>query len=363
MSMSDYTSTDRTVTPNEAKQLILQCIRAKRVCFLWGPPGIGKSDIVKQIGEMTNRPVIDVRLSLWEPTDLKGIPYYNPQTNRMTWAPPEELPTDPDSNALLFLDEMNSAAPATQAAAYQLVLNRAVGSYKLPKGVDIIAAGNRESDKGVTFRMPKPLANRMSHPEIRADFDDWLVWATTNQIHPAVVGYISFSKKDLYDNDPKSACRAFPTPRSWTFVSDFLKTNEDASEKSLTDLVAFTIGEGLAIKFMAHRKVSNQLPKPEDILQGKIKKTPIKEISAMYTLATSMCYELQLADQKKEKNWDFLADNFLEFMMDNFPTELVVLGAKIALTNYSLPFDASKLKNFDRFHDQFGKFVISAMEQ
>lgn len=361
--MPEYISTDRTVTPNEAKQLILMNIRAKLTCFLWGPPGIGKSDIVKQIGETTNRPVIDVRLGLWEPTDIKGIPYFDSNNNTMQWAPPSELPSDPNSNAILFLDELNSAPPATQAAAYQLILNRKVGTYTLPKGVDIVAAGNRESDKGVTFRMPKPLANRMVHVEIRPDYDDFLMWATANQLHPDVVGYISFSKKDLYDNDPKSACRAFPTPRTWSFVSELLKSNKDSSEKSLTDAIAFTIGEGLAIKFMAHRKVSSQLPKPEDILHGKVKKTTIKEISAMHTLATSMCYELQIAERKKEKNWDSMADNFLEFMMDNFPTELVVLGAKIALTNYGLPFDASKLENFDRFHDQYGKFVISAMEQ
>jgi hypothetical protein len=75
-----------------------------------------------------------------------------------------------------------------------------------------------------------------------------------------------------------------------------------------------------------------------------------------------MCYELQTANQKKVKNWDGMADCFFAFMMDNFPTELVVMGAKVALTNYQLPFDASKLKNFDRFNQQYGKYIIQAME-
>ena len=104
------------------------------------------------------------------------------------------------------------------------------------------------------------------------------------------------------------------------------------------------------------------MPNPEDILSGKVKKSSIKEISAMYSLAVSMCYELQTAHQKKVKDWDGMADNFFGFMMDNFPTELVVMGAKVALTNYQLPFDASKLKNFDRFHDQYGKYIVQAME-
>jgi hypothetical protein len=187
------------------------------------------------------------------------------------------------------------------------------------------------------------------------------MWATKNRIHEQVVGYCSFAKQDLYDFDPKSSSRAFATPRSWSFVSDLL-IDDDLDERTLTDLVSGAIGEGLAVKFMAHRKVAKQMPQPEDILSGKVTKINIKEISAMYSLTTSMCYELQEADRKKVKEWDSMADNFFGFMMDNFPTELVVMGAKVALTNYQLPFDASKLKNFDKFHDKYGKYIIQAME-
>ena len=359
--MAEKISTNRTVSPNEAKAAVRKAIKIQRPIFLWGAPGIGKSDLVKQIGDEQGREVIDVRLSLWEPTDIKGIPYYNSVENTMTWAPPAEVPTDPDSNAILVLDELNSAAPATQAAAFQLVLNRRVGTYKLPKGVSIVAAGNRETDKGVTYRMPSPLANRFVHLELRTDFEDWHQWAVNNRIHEQVVGYIGFAKGDLYDFDPKSSSKSFATPRSWSFVSDLLG-DDDLPENTLTDLVSGAIGEGLAIKFMAHRKVAKQMPKPEDILSGKVEKVSIKEISAMYSLAISLCYELQTADQKKVKGWDGMADNFFKFMMDNFPTELVVMGAKIALTNYNLPFDASKLKHFDKFHDKYGKYIIQAME-
>jgi len=359
--MAEQISTSRTVTPNEAKRALRKCVKIQRPVFMWGPPGIGKSDIVKQIGDEQEREVIDVRLSLWEPTDIKGIPYFDSNANTMTWAPPAELPTDPNSTAILFLDELNSAAPATQAAAFQLVLNRRVGTYQLPKGVSIVAAGNRETDKGVTYRMPAPLANRFVHIELKTDYEDWLSWAVDNKVHEQVVGYVGFAKQDLYDFDPKSSSRAFATPRSWSFVSELLK-DDDLPENTLTDLVAGAIGEGLAVKFMAHRKVAKQMPKPEDILAGKVKKCDIKEISAMYSLTVSMCYELQTAYEKKVKDWDPMADNFFAFMMDNFPTELVVMGAKVALTNYNLPFDASKLNHFDRFHDKYGKFIITAME-
>jgi hypothetical protein len=359
--MSEKLSSNRTVSPNEAKAAIRKCLKKQRPVFMWGPPGIGKSDIVKQLGSEQNRNVIDVRLSLWEPTDIKGIPFYNNQLGTMSWAPPLEFPSDPDDTSILFLDELNSAAPATQAAAYQLILNRRVGTYVLPKGVSIVAAGNRETDKGVTYRMPAPLANRFLHLELRCDFEDFHSWAVQNHIHEQVLGYVGFAKQDLYDFDPKSPSKAFATPRSWVFVSELLE-EDDVPDNTLTDLISGAIGEGLAIKFMAHRKVAKQMPNPSDVLAGKITKSEIKEISAMYSLTISLCYELQEADRKKVKNWDSMADNFFGFMMDNFPTELVVMGAKVALTGYQLPFDASKLKNFDKFHDKYGKYIIQAME-
>ena len=359
--MAEKISTNRTVTPNEAIRGIRKCIDVKRPVFMWGPPGIGKSDIVHQIGREEGREVIDVRLSLWEPTDIKGIPYYNSDLGTMTWAAPSELPSDPNSTAILFLDELNSAAPATQAAAYQLILNRRVGTYRLPDGVSIVAAGNRETDKGVTYRIPAPLANRFLHLELRTDFDDWLKWATLNQVHEQVVGYLGFAKQDLYDFDPKSTSRAFATPRSWSFVSELLE-DDNLPESTLTDLIAGAVGEGLAVKFMAHRKVAQQMPLPEDVLSGKVTKCNIKEISAMYSLTISLCYELQAAKKKKVDNWDEMADYFFRFMMDNFQTEMTVMGAKVAISTYNLPFDPSKLKNFDEFHQRYGKFIIAALQ-
>ena len=351
----------RQMGPKAARKAIRKAINRHRPAFLWGPPGIGKSDIVKQIGAELEREVIDVRLALWEPTDIKGIPYYNADQGKMVWAPPAELPTNEDSTAIIFLDELNSAPPAVQAAAYQLVLNRQVGTYKLPKGVDIVAAGNREGDRGVTYRMPAPLANRFVHLEMKVDFDDWQDWATLNKVHPEVVGYVGFAKQDLNDFDPKSPSKAFATPRSWMFVSELLE-DDDTDADTLHNLIAGAVGDGLAVKFMAHRKIASRLPKPEDILDGKVKDLEIKEVSAMYTLTTSLCYELKDRAEKSAKGWDTMADRFFEYMMANFPTELVVMGAKTALSNYNLPLDATKMKSFDAFHKKYGKYVLSAME-
>jgi hypothetical protein len=356
-------SANRTVGPARAKRSIRKALKHKRPIFLWGPPGIGKSDIVKQIGDELKAPVIDVRLSLWEPTDIKGIPYFDATNSKMVWAPPIELPDEEAASQhkhiVLFMDEMNSAAPAVQAAAYQLVLNRRVGTYKLPDNVLIVAAGNREADKGVTYRMPAPLANRFLHLELEVDFEDWFVWATDNRIHKDVAGYLQFSKKDLYDFDPKSGSRSFATPRSWTFVSDLL-SDEDVDNETLSDLVSGAVGEGLAIKFMAHRKVAGKMPKPEDILSGKVKTMETKEISAMYSLTVSLCYELKDANEKQPKNWDSMVNNFFRFIMDNFETELVIMGTKLALTQYQLPLDPDRISCFDEFHSKYGKYISAA---
>jgi hypothetical protein len=356
----------RTVGPKNAKKSLRKAFKSKRPIFLWGPPGIGKSDIIKQLGTELDAHVIDVRLSLWEPTDIKGIPYFDSNDSTMRWAPPSELPgkefAKNHKQIILFMDEMNSAAPAVQAAAYQLVLNRRVGTYELPDNVVLVAAGNRESDKGVTYRMPAPLANRFVHLEMAIDWDDWFEWATENKTHKDVVGFLTFSKKDLYDFDPKSSSRAFATPRSWAFVSELLD-DDDTDTDTLTDLVSGAVGEGLAIKFMAHRKIASKLPDPSDILKGKVKKMESKEISAMYSLTVSLCYELKDACDKNVKDWNDQVNCFFEFMMNNFETELVIMGTKLALSQYKLPLDPDEIKCFDDFHAKFGKYIAAATEK
>jgi hypothetical protein len=355
----------RTVTSAQARKSLLTAFNVKRPLFLWGPPGIGKSELVEGITRDLGGLMIDLRLGQMEPTDIRGIPYYNKDNGKMDWAAPIELPDEETAAqypiVVLFLDEMNSAPASVQSAAYQLVLNRRVGKYKLPDNVVMVAAGNRESDKGVTYRMPTPLANRFIHQEMRVDFNSWQEWAVNSNIHKDVVGYISFAKQDLYDFDAKSSSRAFATPRSWTFVSELLK-NDAVDDDTAMNLIAGTVGEGLAVKFMAHRKIASRMPNPMDILKGKVKDLNVKEVSAMYSLVISMCYELKAQVDGKPVNQEFhdMADNFFGYMMKNFETELVVMGARIALTTYNLPFQPTKLKNFDEFHQRFGKYILQA---
>ena len=367
--MSTITET-RTVKISEATTLITRAFKKKRPVFLWGPPGIGKSELVQGIGdsgELGSTLVIDMRLALFEPTDLRGYPVPDVESGVMKWLPPADLPSKEVAaqydTVIVFLDEMNSAAPSVQAAGYQLILNRRIGQYELPDNVVMIAAGNRETDKGVTYRMPKPLENRFVHFELRVDFQDWLNWAVQHDIDADVVGYLSFAKNDLYNFDPASSSRGFATPRAWTFTSELIEDADDLGDGLQTDLVAGCVGEGVAVKFMAHRKIAGDLPDPVEVLDGKVKTMQSTEISAKYALATSMCYELRdrnIAGEKSGKmdKYHKSFSNMLGFMMDNFETEMVIMASRVAMQQYKLVPKQDKIERFEEYFSRYGRLVL-----
>ena len=363
--MQDSTT---AVTLKQAYNAIMTLIRINRPMMIWGGPGIGKSDLVNSLArdpKLGRCKVIDVRLALWDPTDLKGMPYYDPDTKTMAWAAPNELPTVFDGenydNIILFLDELPGATPMVQSAAYQLVLNRRVGTYVLPDNVRIIAAGNRETDKGVTFKMPSPLANRFVHLEVKVDFDSWLDWAASARIHPDIIGYLNANKKDLYEFDPKSASRAWASPRTWEYASDILYADTDLSTTNI--LLNGTLGEGITLKFVAERENNISLPNARDVLAGKILELDTDSISAKFNMTANLCYELLELNENEDidkDEWFVYADNFFKFMMANFEPEMNVMGAQFALNTYKLPFNPTKITSFAEFHKRYGKFIMAA---
>ncbi|PZR63418.1 MAG: hypothetical protein DI537_51805, partial [Stutzerimonas stutzeri] len=180
-----------------------------------------------------------------------------------------------EAEAIVAFEELNSAPLATQQAAYQFILDRRVGEYIVPEGVRLIAMGNRQTDKGLTYTMPTPLANRFVHVEMTVSFDDWQEWAISAMVHPHVVGYLSQNKGELNQFDAKSASRGFATPRSWVFVSEIITAaesgNTDVSQAELSALICGAIGDGTGTKFATYRKLAADLPKVEDILSGAVK--------------------------------------------------------------------------------------------
>ena len=262
--------------------------------MLWGPPGVGKSQAVRQVAKEIEKNtgkrvlVTDVRLLLFNPIDLRGIPVANDDRTLAVWLKPKIFQMDPSDGVvnILFLDEISAAPQSVQAAAYQITLDRVVGEHRLPDNCIVIAAGNRVTDKSVAFKMPKALANRLMHVEIEGSFRSWKEWALKNGVNDKVIGFLSFRQNYLMDFDTASEDLAFPTPRSWEMVSRLLNGVSDDPE-AIAPLIAGIVGSGVASEFRTWTKVYRDLPDVEDIFSGKTPPVP-KNADALYALCSAM---------------------------------------------------------------------------
>lgn len=269
-------------------------IRTVPSVMLWGPPGVGKSQAVRQLaaeiekntGKAVN--VTDVRLLLFNPIDLRGIPTANADKTLAIWLRPQIFQMDDSADIIniLFLDEISAAPQSVQAAAYQITLDRVVGEHKLPENCIVIAAGNRMTDKSVVFKMPKALANRLLHIEVEGNFEAWKKWAIQHGVNQKVIGFLSFRQDYLMGFDSSADDLAFATPRSWEMVSNLLNCVSDDIEQ-MYHMIAGIIGTGTAIEFRTWARVYNGLPSIEDIFDGKQPYMPTNT-DAMYALASSM---------------------------------------------------------------------------
>ncbi len=254
--------------------------------MLWGPPGIGKSQLVAQTAACHRVPVVDIRLSQMEPTDLRGIPFR--VGNLVEWAIPAMLPdkTRHGARGVLFLDEINAAPPSVSAAAYQLILDRRLGEYRVPSGWAIFAAGNRQGDRGVTYAMPAPLANRFSHFEVEANLEDWTRWAFDTGVDARLIGFLRFRPELLFDFDPARSSAAFPTPRSWEFASRALVNFADAPDL-LPGALEACVGRAAGTELAAWLANLEKLPDVEAILRGDAVAVP-EEIDLQYATAAAL---------------------------------------------------------------------------
>lgn len=283
--------------PSQVAVALGHCIDAKQPVMLHGSPGVGKSDVVRQIAAARGIPMIDLRLSQLDPVDLRGVPSVDPVEKKTSWNAPDFLPTD--GEGILFLDEINSAAQATQAAAYQLVLDRRLGDYELPDGWAMIAAGNRVTDRAIVNQMSSALKNRFTHINYDVNNDDWCTWALTNNISTEVLGFIRFRPMLLNEfeqrNDSKKEkeriqhmrdAQAFATPRSWFFLDRILQ--QKPSPDIEYELYSGIVGEGCAAEFMGYLKYYRDLPNIDALLMAPDKAKVPTEPATLYALATGI---------------------------------------------------------------------------
>lgn len=264
------------MTPNDLKAYLnnLLAKNLKISTMIWGSPGIGKSSIVAQLSSEHKIDFVDVRLSQLAPTDLRGLPVAEDGISK--WYPPEFLPRD--GQGILFLDELNMAPPAMQGVAQQLILDRRVGSYTVPEGWFVWAAGNRKEDRASVFDMPSPLANRFLHLQVEADFDSFKTYAIDAGVHEQIIAFLSFRSTLLHKVDPLQP--AWPSPRSWVMASALHSAELD---------IAPAIGVGAAAEFSAFTTLYQTLPSLTPILDGMGDNIPFPtEPSAQYATAIGL---------------------------------------------------------------------------
>jgi hypothetical protein len=269
------------VRPTDVSKALAALIPTRRPVYLWGPPGSGKSSVVRQAADALDRRLVDVRATLLDPVDLRGLPHLVRDT--AAWAPPAFLPRG--GTGLLFLDELAQAAPLVQAACLQLTLDRKVGEYELPDGWSVIAASNRAEDRAGTHRLITPLLNRFVHLDLDVSADDWQQWAVAAEVSPEVRAFLRYRPALLFRFDPAAQERAFPTPRAWQFVSDVLPgTPADL----LHSVVAGCVGEGPAAEFAGFLKLFRELPDLDQVLARPDTAPVPREPAVLYALVGAL---------------------------------------------------------------------------
>jgi hypothetical protein len=248
----------------DVAQAIKDCRTTKEPVFLWGPPGIGKSEIVAQVARDLKIPMIDFRVALRDPTDFKGFPMPDTKRNTMTFFRDEELPRD--GEGILFLDELNTGAQLVQNVAMQLCLPPyRIGNYQLPPGWSIVAAGNRETDRGVANRIPTTVASRLVHIDVEPDVEDFISYLMDNADvgSPELIAFLRFKSAAFFTFDPKSANRTFACPRTWVKADKLRK--HCTNPKVAYDLIKGTVGEGEGTDYWSFIKLINELPSVDTI--------------------------------------------------------------------------------------------------
>ena len=307
--------------------LLKQEIRANRQSglntMIWGGPGIGKSEIPAQIAEESGVKLLDFRANLFDPVDVRGIPYLAKMKETVKhftrWAVPDVFPiVDRDGEEGIFLiDELPTAPAATQNAFLQLLITREVGNYKIPDGWSIIAAGNRLTDAAAVYQMPSPVRNRLAHYELEADLGDWVEWAVSNGVDTSVVSFIRYRPNLLYNFNPEDY--AFPTPRSWSYVDKRLKLTK-IDEESLFYGVSALVGDGAAGEYIAFRQIYTELPDIDHLIDNphtyKVDDNP----AVMYALSGALA--ARACDAKME--------NIMK-VIKKLPTEFQVITVKQSL--------------------------------
>lgn len=212
------------ITLRDLPEEIRFCQRHKHSLMILGGAGLGKSASIKQCADMLfgqrSDNMVDFRLADKEPSDASGVQIPVTDDNgetRTVYAIPDFWPRDPNWEGIIFLDELLHAEPYLQKLAFQIMLDRKIGTYTFPEGAVMVGAGNRSGDGTSVFMMEAPLANRMVIVELIYDTSVFIQdFAMLNDVNPSVIGYLSVNVGDIenYEAMAEINCPSFATPRT-----------------------------------------------------------------------------------------------------------------------------------------------------
>lgn len=254
-----------------------------------GAPGIGKSQLIQQIGKKYRFKVIDLRLAQMSEVEIGGLIFPNEDKSKTVWLAPDILPDEKrdGKNTILLLDEITSCSKRVQVAAYQLILDRRVGQYKLPEGTLVIALGNREDDDGVYIPMAKPLADRFEIHNISIDFECWKnEYAQKNGVHPLVIKYLTYKPHALHTQAKSEDSMIFATPRSWVRVSDILKYDSDVNNQVVHNKIIANIGLTEGMQFIDFCKNNPVVITADDFINGAVAPTKPEDVAVLIKAVT-----------------------------------------------------------------------------
>jgi MoxR-like ATPase len=267
--------------------------------MVWGPPGVGKSTVLRDVAAEEGIGFIDIRLAQREPVDLRGLPV--PNGDEVRWLLSSDWPRDPASRGILLFDELTAADRTLQVAAYEILLDRRLGDlYRVPPGWLLVGAGNRAGDRAVATTMSSALANRFCHLEIAPDLDAWVAWANARGLDPVVAGFLRF-RPSLFLDMEGTLDRGWPSPRSWERVAHelALARRTDLDEATLRLLLAGLVGPGAAEELLAFRELTEQYD-AHAILEGRSPAVVPTRPDQRYGLCASLAYHLwRMKDRAK----------------------------------------------------------------
>ncbi len=276
--------------PSQLSEALFALLAERVPAHIWGATGIGKSQIVQQVADRMQCALLDLRAVLLDPIDLRGLPWIH--QGQTQWIPPGFLPTQ--GRGILFLDELTSAPQMTQAACYQLVLDRKLGEYRLPDEWYVIAAGNPASERGVHFAMPRPLRNRFVHLTLEADLQEWCQWALVAGVRPEIIAFLRFKPDLLHHPAAEADANAWPTPRSWEMASKILSGQAAVSKTSYTTsaveaaMFEGTLGEGAAAELVGFLRLFRELPSIDEILLNPDKAPVPNQPDSLVAISTAL---------------------------------------------------------------------------